>query len=140
MLSAALIVAAGALALAQPSISTRELAPPPGMNTAPAAPAAPAAAPSSGELREIGTPPAADTPSQPAPTPSTTVVVEEAAPVREEEAAPKKPEPEKKPPEAPRAPAEEAPSPKQVKKTETAPRETTGGRRVAAFWVILPRR
>ncbi|HOH50336.1 MAG TPA: hypothetical protein PLI98_06350 [Candidatus Hydrogenedentes bacterium] len=139
MLSAALIVAAGALALAQPSISTRELAPPPGMNTAPAAPAAPAAAPSSGELREIGTPPAADAPSLSAPPPST-VVVEEAAPVREEEAAPETSEPEKKPSEAPRAPTEKTPSPKQVKKTETAPRETTGGRRVAAFWVILPRR
>ncbi|MBW7863824.1 MAG: hypothetical protein H3C30_05355 [Candidatus Hydrogenedentes bacterium] len=132
MFNTLLSLAIGALALAQPrqdSMSTLDLPPPPGMATAapaapaPAAPAAPApSAPASPPvMREIGDPPASDVrvvDAEP--------VEAGKAPVQQRQAAPA-PAPEPAPVPAPAAqPAKKA-----------AP-QSTGGRRVAAFWFILP--
>lgn len=136
MYSAVLALAAGMLALAQAqeSISTKELAPPPGLSAAPAAPAIPPA----GELREIGSPPDTASPTAVQPTTPSPVTVEEAAPAEEKKTVPKPPETQSSPQPSPRKPEADKSSPKEVKKRVPAPQQKAGGRRVAAFWVILP--
>ena len=140
MFNAALALATGMLALAQAqeSISTKELAPPPGMSAAPAAPAVPATPPAA-ELREIGSPPDTAAPAVPRPAPPVPVVVEEAAPAGEKKTVPEPRKAQHEPQSAPRKPEADKPSPKEVEKAP-APQKAGGGRVVAAFWVVLPPR
>lgn len=137
MFNAVLALAAGMLALAQAQdvLSTRELAPPPGMSAAPAVPATPPAA----ELREIGSPPDTAAPAASQPTPPVPVVVEEAAPAGEKKTGPEPRKAQHEPQPAPRKPEADKPSPKEVEKAP-APQKAGGGRPVAAFWVVLPPR
>ncbi len=126
MFNSLLGLAIGALVLAQPpreNMSTLDLPPPPGMATsAPAAPvpAAPAPAQSPGAppvMREIGEPPAPAAPPRGA-----DLRVVDAEPVEGRRTQP--------PPE---------PTPEPAAKPKAAPQsQNTGGRRVAAFWFILP--
>lgn len=107
-------IAIGILVLTQQpqgAMSTQELPPPPGMDSA--APAAPAPPP---VMREIGEPPApADPPRQ------ADVRVVDAEPVGD-----RRTQPQPEPAPAPAAAPKPAPQP-----------QSGGGRRVAAFWFIL---